>query len=96
LSHRRTGKVRLTPPRAVGYSFAAMWPMLRYRERHPVNLVLLGVFTLCCSLSIAVSASTTVGMDIVVPRFLPPPSAVCSTSLMSFDSLRVDLSCDRC
>lgn len=41
---------------------AAMIPMIRYRERHPVNLVLLGVFTLCCSLSIAVSASTTVGM----------------------------------
>ncbi|KAF8673575.1 hypothetical protein HU200_048661 [Digitaria exilis] len=28
-------------------------------EKHPANLVLLGVFTLCCSLSIAVSTSTT-------------------------------------
>ncbi|KAF8700081.1 hypothetical protein HU200_034443 [Digitaria exilis] len=28
-------------------------------EKHPTNLVLLGVFTLCCSLSIAVSTSTT-------------------------------------
>lgn len=40
-----------------------MVPMLVYRERHPVNLFLLGIFTLCCSLSTAVSASTTAGMN---------------------------------
>jgi hypothetical protein len=39
-----------------------MFPMLKYREKHPRNLVLLALFTLCCSLSIAVSASTTLGM----------------------------------
>lgn len=40
-----------------------MFPMLKYREKHPTNLVLLALFTLCCSLSIAVSASSTLGMD---------------------------------
>ncbi|XP_066357964.1 protein LIFEGUARD 2-like [Miscanthus floridulus] len=38
-----------------------MFPMLKYREKHPRNLVLLALFTLCCSLSIAVSASSTLG-----------------------------------
>jgi hypothetical protein len=37
--------------------------MMKYREKHPWNLVLLGVFTLCCSLSIAVTTSTSVGRD---------------------------------
>jgi protein lifeguard len=76
-------KVRLTPRGWV--SFTAMWPMVRYRERHPLNLVLLGVFTLCCSLSIAVSASFTVGMDI--PPGPIPPSTFCARFvplLMSF------------
>jgi len=38
-----------------------MFPMLKYREKHPTNLVLLGVFTLCCSLSIAMTTSTSFG-----------------------------------
>lgn len=42
---------------------AVMFPMMKYREKHPWNLVLLGVFTLCCSLSIAVTTSTSVGRD---------------------------------
>ena len=40
---------------------AVMFPMLKYREKHPTNLVLLGVFTLCCSLSIAMTTSTSLG-----------------------------------
>jgi hypothetical protein len=41
-----------------------MFPMLEYSEKHSRNLVLLVVFSLCCSLSIAGYASTTVGVYI--------------------------------
>lgn len=36
--------------------------MLKYREKHPVNLLLLGLFTLCESLTIAVCSSTFLGI----------------------------------
>ncbi|TVU25037.1 hypothetical protein EJB05_27513 [Eragrostis curvula] len=61
----------------------AMWPMLKYRERHPVNLVLLGVFTLCCSLSIAVAASTTVGI-VVLQAAILTAAAVVGLTLFTF------------
>jgi hypothetical protein len=44
-----------------------MFPMLKYSEKHTRNLVLLAVFTICCSLGIANYASTTVSVYI---RFL--------------------------
>nr|CAB3503186.1 unnamed protein product [Digitaria exilis] len=54
----------------------AMIPMLKYREKHPTNLVLLGVFTLCCSLSIAVSTSTTLGSVVLQSAILTAVSVV--------------------
>ncbi|GJN25274.1 hypothetical protein PR202_gb13077 [Eleusine coracana subsp. coracana] len=60
-----------------------MIPMLRFRERHPVNLVLLGIFTLCCSLSIAVSASTTVGVAVLQAAILTA-TAVIGLTLFTF------------
>ncbi|XP_038978313.1 protein LIFEGUARD 2-like isoform X1 [Phoenix dactylifera] len=38
-----------------------LWPMLHYRERHPVNLFWLALFTLCTSLSIGVVSATLGG-----------------------------------
>ncbi|XP_010932815.1 protein LIFEGUARD 1 [Elaeis guineensis] len=35
-----------------------LWPMLHYRERHPVNLFWLALFTLCVSVSIGVVSAT--------------------------------------
>jgi hypothetical protein len=39
--------------------------MLKYRQKHPVNLWMLALFTLCISLSVAVASSTTVGKDAI-------------------------------
>lgn len=61
----------------------AMFPMLKYREKHPRNLVLLGVFTLCCSLSIAVAASTTVG-SVVLQSTILTATAVLGLTLFTF------------
>jgi hypothetical protein len=39
--------------------------MIKYREKHPVNLLLLGLVTLCFSLSIGIltNAFTSIGTD---------------------------------
>ncbi|KAL6654026.1 hypothetical protein ACP70R_007491 [Stipagrostis hirtigluma subsp. patula] len=60
-----------------------MFPMLKYRERHPVNLVLLGLFTVCCSLSIAVATSTTVG-SVVLQASILTAAAVVGLTLFTF------------
>ncbi|KAL6841645.1 hypothetical protein ACP4OV_028584 [Aristida adscensionis] len=79
-------------PRAAAWSvyiailiapLVAMWPMIKYRERHPVNLFLLGLFTLCCSLSIAVSASTTIG-SVVLQAAILTAAAVIGLTLFTF------------
>ncbi|CAL5087577.1 unnamed protein product [Urochloa decumbens] len=45
----------------------ALWPMLKYREKHPVNLLLLGLVTLCFSLSIGILTSifTSIGTTVL-------------------------------
>ncbi|WVZ50844.1 hypothetical protein U9M48_002058 [Paspalum notatum var. saurae] len=58
----------------------AMIPMLRYREKHPWNLVLLAVFTLCCSLSIAVAASTTLGTVVLQATILTATAVLVLTA----------------
>jgi len=60
-----------------------MFPMLKYREKHPRNLVLLALFTLCCSLSIAVSASTTFG-TVVLQATILTASSVVGLTLFTF------------
>ncbi|CAD6256581.1 unnamed protein product [Miscanthus lutarioriparius] len=63
--------------------FIVMFPMLKYREKHPRNLVLLALFTLCCSLSIAVSASTTLG-TVVLQATILTAAAVVGLTLFTF------------
>ncbi|CAN6363238.1 unnamed protein product [Urochloa humidicola] len=60
-----------------------MFPMLKYREKHPRNLVLLGLFTLCCSLSIAVTTSTSVGR-VVLQSAILTAAAVLGLTLFTF------------
>jgi len=64
-----------------------MFPMLKYREKHPRNLVLLALFTLCCSLSIAVSASTTFGK---YRRLLPISLSSCRSLLLRCGWLKLE------
>ncbi|KAJ1275968.1 hypothetical protein BS78_05G177600 [Paspalum vaginatum] len=58
----------------------AMIPMLKFREKHPWNLVLLAVFTLCCSLSIAVAASTTLGTVVLLATILTATAVLVLTA----------------
>jgi FtsH-binding integral membrane protein len=44
---------------------AVMWPMLKYRQKHPVNLWMLALFTLCISTSVAVASSTVAGKNAI-------------------------------
>ncbi|PUZ45323.1 hypothetical protein GQ55_8G213600 [Panicum hallii var. hallii] len=60
-----------------------MFPMLKYREKHPTNLVLLGVFTLCCSLSIAMTTSTSLGR-VVLQSAILTAVAVLGLTLFTF------------
>ncbi|RCV38715.1 hypothetical protein SETIT_8G164500v2 [Setaria italica] len=60
-----------------------MFPMMKYREKHPRNLVLLGVFTLCCSLSIAVTTSSSVGR-VVLQSAILTAAAVLGLTLFTF------------
>lgn len=52
--------------------FIALWPMLKYREKHPMNLLLLGLVTLCFSLSIGILTSvfTTIGTVVLQSMIL--------------------------
>uniref|UniRef100_A0A0D9XTL7 Uncharacterized protein n=1 Tax=Leersia perrieri TaxID=77586 RepID=A0A0D9XTL7_9ORYZ len=60
-----------------------LWPMLKYRERHPVNLILLGLFTLCESLGIAVCSSTFFG-KVVLQAAILTAVAVIGLTLFTF------------
>ncbi|KQJ88076.1 protein LIFEGUARD 2 [Brachypodium distachyon] len=63
--------------------FLVMWPMLRYRQKHPVNLVLMGLFTICTSLSVAIAASTVVGRAVLQSAILTAV-AVIGLTLFTF------------
>ena len=50
----------------------ALWPMIKYREKHPVNLLLLCLVTFCCSLCIGILTSVFIPIGIGAfsyPRF---------------------------
>ncbi|KAK1319082.1 BI1-like protein [Acorus calamus] len=43
--------------------FVLLCPLYLYRERHPLNFVFLGLFTVCLSLTIGVACANTEGKD---------------------------------
>uniref|UniRef100_A0A0D3HND2 Uncharacterized protein n=1 Tax=Oryza barthii TaxID=65489 RepID=A0A0D3HND2_9ORYZ len=63
--------------------FIVLWPMLKYREKHPVNLLLLGLFTLCESLTIAVCSSTFLG-KVVLQAAILTAAAVIGLTIFTF------------
>ncbi|WOK91565.1 BI1-like protein [Canna indica] len=65
----------------------ALWPMLRYRERHPINLVLLAIYTLCVSLSIGV-ACVTVSGRVVLQAVILAAAVVIGLTLYTFWAAR--------
>ncbi|XP_020104911.1 BI1-like protein isoform X2 [Ananas comosus] len=67
--------------------FLALWPMLRYRERHPINLVLLAVFTFCISLAVGL-ACVTVSGKVVLQAAVLTASVVVGLTLYTFWAAR--------
>ncbi|GJN04519.1 hypothetical protein PR202_ga22073 [Eleusine coracana subsp. coracana] len=71
---------------------AARWPVViamtsshpsSYRAKHPVNLLLLVLFTLCCSLMMAFAVSTTLG-KVVLQAAVLTTAAVISLTIFTF------------
>ncbi|KAL5203636.1 hypothetical protein ABZP36_008507 [Zizania latifolia] len=60
-----------------------LWPMLKYREKHPVNLLLLGLFTLCESFTIGVFSSCFLG-KVVLQATILTAIAVFSLTIFTF------------
>lgn len=48
-------------PNLLTSSFAVLIPLHHYQQKHPLNFVFLGLFTLCLSLSIGVACANTEG-----------------------------------
>ncbi|XP_047084732.1 protein LIFEGUARD 2-like [Lolium rigidum] len=63
--------------------FLVMWPMLKYRQKHPVNLWMLALFTLCISISVAVTSSTVAGKALLQAAILTAV-AVAGLTLFTF------------
>lgn len=45
--------------------FAVIWPLHIYHQKHPVNLILLALFTVSLSFTVGVSCAMTEGLCIV-------------------------------
>ncbi|XP_074570084.1 protein LIFEGUARD 1-like [Curcuma longa] len=68
----------------------AMWPMLRFRERHPINLVFLAIFTVSISLSIGVT-SVTMGGRAILQAVVVTSAIVIVLTLYTFWAAREGL-----
>ncbi|KAK1294616.1 BI1-like protein [Acorus calamus] len=58
-------------------------PLYLYRERHPLNFVFLGLFTVCLSLTIGVACANTEG-KIVLEALILTSAVVCSLTGYTF------------
>ncbi|CAM8927043.1 unnamed protein product [Rhodiola kirilowii] len=50
--------------------FLLLWPLYVYQQKHPVNLVILALFTTCLSLTVGVSCANTDGTIVLQALFL--------------------------
>ncbi|XP_078173081.1 protein LIFEGUARD 1-like [Carex rostrata] len=67
--------------------FIVMWPMLVYRQKHPVNIILLALFTICISLSVGVSCAV-VGGKVVLQAAILTAVVVVGLTLYTFFAVR--------
>ncbi|KAL9235844.1 hypothetical protein vseg_010578 [Gypsophila vaccaria] len=63
--------------------FFLLWPLYIYQQRHPHNLIILGLFTACLSLTIGVSCANTDG-KIVLEALILTAAVVCSLTGYTF------------
>lgn len=63
--------------------FVLLWPLHVYQQKHPLNFVLLGLFTTCLSLTVGVSCANTDG-KIVLEALILTSAVVASLTAYSF------------
>ncbi|XP_042469436.1 BI1-like protein [Zingiber officinale] len=63
--------------------FVLLWPLYHYQQKHPLNFVFLGLFTVCLSLSIGVACANTQGR-IVLEALILTSAVVASLTGYSF------------
>ncbi|KAM7278220.1 hypothetical protein ACFE04_005354 [Oxalis oulophora] len=64
-------------------SFILIWPLHVYHQKHPVNLIILGLFTVSLSFSVGVSCAMT-DEKIVLEALILTASVVCSLTAYTF------------
>ncbi|XP_057544527.1 BI1-like protein [Amaranthus tricolor] len=63
--------------------FVLLWPLYIYQQKHPHNLIFLGLFTLCLSLTVGVACANTDG-KIVLQALVLTAAVVCSLTGYTF------------
>ncbi|EEF45423.1 Transmembrane BAX inhibitor motif-containing protein, putative [Ricinus communis] len=63
--------------------FVLLWPLHVYHQKHPVNLIVLGLFTVSLSLLVGVSCAQTDG-KIVLEALILTSAVVCSLTAYTF------------
>ncbi|KAK4798223.1 hypothetical protein SAY86_030549 [Trapa natans] len=63
--------------------FILLWPLHVYQQKHPLNLVFLGLFTLSLSFTVGVSCANTNGM-IVLEALILTSAVVCALTGYTF------------
>ncbi|KAK6913856.1 Bax inhibitor 1-related [Dillenia turbinata] len=63
--------------------FVLLWPLYIYQQRHPLNLVFLGLFTACLSLTVGVTCANTDG-QIVLEALVLTSAVVFSLTAYTF------------
>ncbi|KAJ4721849.1 BI1-like protein [Melia azedarach] len=63
--------------------FILLWPLHVYHQKHPVNLIILGLFTVSLSLPVAVSCANTDGR-IVLEALILTSAVVCALTGYTF------------
>lgn len=60
--------------------FVLLIPLYRYQQKHPLNLVFLGLFTVCLSLTVGVACANTEGRIVLQALFLTSAVVVSLTA----------------
>jgi hypothetical protein len=63
--------------------FVLLWPLYKYQQRHPLNLIFLGLFTSCLSLTVGVSCANTEG-KIVLEALILTSAVVSALTAYTF------------
>lgn len=63
--------------------FVLLWPLYHYQQKHPQNLIFLGLFTVCLSLTVGVACANTDGR-IVLQALVLTAAVVCSLTGYTF------------